>query len=78
MPPGALVVHAHDQLGFVASLIGATSRSTISPTVLSARGKTNVIPAEASARLDIRVPPGQGEALRKASVLRHISTRFGV
>jgi acetylornithine deacetylase/succinyl-diaminopimelate desuccinylase-like protein len=53
-----------DQLGFVASLIGATTRSTISPTVLSAGGKTNVIPAEASARLDIRVLPGQDEALR--------------
>ena len=52
------------QLGFVSSLIGATTRNTVSPTVLFAGGKTNVIPAEASARLDIRILPGQSEALR--------------
>lgn len=51
-------------LGFVSSLIGATTRNTVSPTVLLAGGKTNVIPAEASARLDIRVLPGQDDALR--------------
>lgn len=52
------------ELGFVSSLIGATTRNTVSPTVLFAGGKTNVIPAEASARLDIRVLPGQDAALR--------------
>ncbi len=52
------------ELGFVSSLIGATTRNTVSPTVLLAGGKTNVIPAEASARLDIRILPGQSEALR--------------
>ncbi|WP_375385499.1 M20/M25/M40 family metallo-hydrolase [uncultured Microbacterium sp.] len=53
-----------DSLGFVSSLIGASTRNTISPTVLSAGGKTNVIPAEAFARLDIRVLPGEDDALR--------------
>jgi acetylornithine deacetylase/succinyl-diaminopimelate desuccinylase-like protein len=52
------------ELGFAASLIGATTRNTVSPTVLTAGGKTNVIPAEASARLDIRVLPGQDQQLR--------------
>lgn len=52
------------QLGFVSSLIGASLRNTATPTVLAAGGKTNIIPAEASARLDIRALPGQDEALR--------------
>lgn len=52
------------ELGFVSSLVGASARNTVSPTVLAAGGKTNVIPAEASARLDIRVLPGADAALR--------------
>ena len=52
-------------LGFVASLVGATTRNTATPTVLSAGEKTNIIPAEASARLDIRILPGQDEQLRQ-------------
>jgi acetylornithine deacetylase/succinyl-diaminopimelate desuccinylase-like protein len=51
------------QLGFVGSLIGAATRSTVSPTVLAAGGKTNVIPATATARIDIRIVPGQSAAL---------------
>jgi acetylornithine deacetylase/succinyl-diaminopimelate desuccinylase-like protein len=50
-------------LGFVSSLVGASARNTVSPTVLAAGGKTNVIPAEATARLDIRVLPGADDAL---------------
>ncbi len=53
-----------DDLGFAASLLDAGMRNTVSPTVLEAGGKTNVIPSKASARLDIRVLPGQDEALR--------------
>lgn len=53
-----------ERLGFAASLIGASTRSTASPTVLEAGTKTNVIPSSASARLDIRVLPGQDDALR--------------
>jgi len=51
------------RLGFVGSLIAASTRSTVSPTVLAAGSKTNVIPAEATARLDIRIVPGQSAAL---------------
>ncbi len=53
------------QLGFVGSLIGASIRSTVSPTVLAAGGKTNVIPATATARIDIRIVPGQSAALHE-------------
>ncbi|WP_278103382.1 M20/M25/M40 family metallo-hydrolase [Microbacterium proteolyticum] len=52
------------RLGFAASVIGAGTRNTASPTVLTAGGKANVIPAAASATLDVRVLPGQGEAVR--------------
>lgn len=52
------------RLGFVSSLIGATTRNTATPTVLSGGEKTNIIPAEAFARLDIRILPGQDDALR--------------
>ena len=54
-----------ESLGFVASLVGASARNTVSPTVLAAGGKTNVIPAEATARLDIRVLPGADAALHE-------------
>jgi len=56
--------HDLSQLGFVSSLIGASLRNTATPTVLSAGSKTNIIPGEATARLDIRVLPGQDEALK--------------
>lgn len=51
-------------LGFAASLIDAGARNTASPTVLAAGGKINVIPAAASATLDVRVAPGQADAVR--------------
>lgn len=54
-----------DQLGVLAPLIGASLRNTATPTVVSAGAKTNVIPAEAKARLDLRVLPGQDDALRE-------------
>jgi len=53
-----------DDLGFTASLIDAGMHHTVSPTVLEAGGKTNVIPSTASARLDIRMLPGHDETLR--------------
>ncbi|MBO1900519.1 M20/M25/M40 family metallo-hydrolase [Leucobacter weissii] len=52
-------------LGFVGEIIGASLRNTATPTVLSAGGKTNIIPGEATARLDIRVLPGQDAPLRE-------------
>lgn len=68
------------QLGFVSTLIGASLRNTATPTVLAAGSKTNIIPAEASARLDIRVLPGQDEALRdglRAVVGDDVDIRWG-
>ncbi|WZH37896.1 MAG: M20/M25/M40 family metallo-hydrolase [Microbacterium enclense] len=53
-----------DDLGFAASLLDAGRRHTVSPTVLDAGGKTNVIPSSASARLDIRMLPGDDATLR--------------
>lgn len=53
-----------DDLGFAASLIDAGMRNTASPTVLAAGGKANVIPATASATLDVRIVPGQHDAVR--------------
>lgn len=53
-----------DDLGFAASLLDAGQRNTASPTVLAAGGKANVIPAAASATLDVRIVPGQHDAVR--------------
>ncbi|KTS91236.1 hypothetical protein NS183_04965 [Microbacterium testaceum] len=53
-----------DDLGFTASLIDAGMHHTVSPTVLEAGGKTNVIPSTASACLDIRMLPGHDDTLR--------------
>lgn len=53
-----------DDLGFAASLLDAGMRNTASPTVLAAGGKANVIPASASATLDVRIVPGQHDVVR--------------
>lgn len=68
------------QLGFAASLVGASLRNTATPTVLEGGGKTNIIPAEASARLDIRVLPGEDDRLRaelRALVDDDVDIRWG-
>lgn len=52
------------ELGFVSALIAPSLRSTATPTFLEAGGKTNIIPGEAKARLDIRILPGDDESLR--------------
>lgn len=59
--PDALAV-----LGQLKPWIEATVRNTITPTVLSAGRKTNVIPEEAEAMLDCRFVPGGGPALTEA------------
>ncbi|GAA1446891.1 M20/M25/M40 family metallo-hydrolase [Leifsonia poae] len=51
-------------LGLVAPLISATLRETVSPTVLAAGSKTNIIPALAEATLDVRVLPGHEDTYR--------------
>jgi len=69
-----------ETLGFASTLVGASLRNTATPTVLTAGGKTNIIPAEASARLDIRVLPGQDDALReelRAVVGDDVDIRWG-
>lgn len=48
----------------------AILRNTISLTVLSASNKTNVIPAEASAEIDIRLLPDQDTAVVRAELVR--------
>ena len=50
------------KLGPIANLIGATIRNTANPTRLAAGYKDNVIPGKASATIDCRTLPGQGEA----------------
>ncbi|MGP3535985.1 M20/M25/M40 family metallo-hydrolase [Microbacterium sp. RD1] len=67
-------------LGFIADLIRPSLRNTATPTVLAAGQKTNVIPAEARARLDVRVLPGQDDTLRadvRALVGEGIDIRWG-
>jgi acetylornithine deacetylase/succinyl-diaminopimelate desuccinylase-like protein len=47
-----------DRLGPAAALVAATIRNSANPTMLAAGYKVNVIPAEATARVDGRVLPG--------------------
>ncbi|MGX6603794.1 M20/M25/M40 family metallo-hydrolase [Micromonosporaceae bacterium Da 78-11] len=49
------------KLGPIANLIGATIRNTANPTRLEAGYKDNVIPGKASATIDCRTLPGQGD-----------------
>ena len=51
----------------------ALLRNTISPTVLMGSNKTNTIPAEASAELDIRLLPDQDTAAFRRDLLRVIA-----
>jgi acetylornithine deacetylase/succinyl-diaminopimelate desuccinylase-like protein len=49
------------KLGPFASLIGATVRNTVNPTMLDAGYKVNVIPGQAQAQVDGRFLPGHEE-----------------
>ncbi|MEY9214997.1 acetylornithine deacetylase/succinyl-diaminopimelate desuccinylase-like protein [Thermobifida halotolerans] len=49
------------RLGPVASMIGATLRNSVNPTVLAGGYKANVIPGEATAQVDGRFLPGLEE-----------------
>jgi len=46
------------KLGPMATLVGATLKNTVNPTMLSAGYKVNVIPGEATAHVDTRFLPG--------------------
>ncbi len=68
-------------LGGIGSFIGASARTTVSPTVLRAGDKTNVIPATAQAGLDIRVVPGGVALLREvlpSLVGDDVEVRWGI
>ncbi|RCV49130.1 M20/M25/M40 family metallo-hydrolase [Marinitenerispora sediminis] len=49
------------RLGPIASMIGATLRNSVNPTMLSGGYKTNVIPGTATAQVDGRFLPGMEE-----------------
>lgn len=54
-----------EHLGFPAAIVHAATHNTAVPTVLLAGEKTNVIPAVASAKLDLRVLPGRDEEFKE-------------
>ena len=52
-------------LGIAGPLVGPGLRSTVSPTILDAGYKANVIPGRASAQLDVRALPGEADDVRE-------------
>lgn len=56
----ARIMSALDELGELASYGHAVSHMTVSPNIVRAGEKSNVIPGEATIDLDIRLLPGQG------------------
>lgn len=57
--PGPELDRAADRLSAVSPEFGAMLRDTVTPTILSAGYKSNVIPAEAEAVLNARLLPGR-------------------
>ncbi|KQR51498.1 hypothetical protein ASF88_19560 [Leifsonia sp. Leaf336] len=53
-----------EPLGTAGPLVAAALRNTVSPTIIQGGYKSNVIPGEARAEFDVRVLPGQEDALR--------------
>ena len=51
------------KLGPMATLVGATLKNTVNPTMVSAGYKVNVIPGEATAHIDTRFLPGYEEEM---------------
>jgi acetylornithine deacetylase/succinyl-diaminopimelate desuccinylase-like protein len=65
-----------DEIGFAASMIGATLQNTANPTMLEAGYKANVIPGSASAVVDGRFIPGFEDELNetiKSLIGEHVS-----
>ena len=56
-------------LGEAGSFLGAMLTNTVSPTILKAGSKTNVIPSQAEATLDCRLLPGQSAEDAQAEIL---------
>src|SRR5207244_955293 len=59
-------------LGSLWTFVAPTLRSTVTPTILTAPGKPNVIPEEATAIFDCRYVPGG-----RASMLERVSAALG-
>lgn len=57
-----------DALGFPGALIRASLRNTLAPTVMHAGTKSNIIPGEATAIVDIRPLPSEDEGLRSTLI----------
>jgi acetylornithine deacetylase/succinyl-diaminopimelate desuccinylase-like protein len=57
----------HEQVGGLAAVLGSSVRTTLNPTMLEAGFKHNVVPAVATAGMDVRYLPGSRDA-----VLDHI------
>jgi acetylornithine deacetylase/succinyl-diaminopimelate desuccinylase-like protein len=57
-----------DRLGFVGDIVGAGLRHTVTPTVLAAGEKANVIPGEAVAEVDARILPGGEDEVEREVV----------
>lgn len=53
------------RLGFVGDIVRAGLRDTVTPTVLGAGYKANVVPTDARAEIDVRVLPGSEKTIRR-------------
>ena len=58
--------------------LGALLRNTVSPTILEAGSKINVIPAEATARIDGRLAPGQTDKSFEAEIRPYIGDEIEI
>ena len=59
--PGTALEHLQEEHPGLRTLVEPMFGVTLTPTIASASGKINVIPARAQIRVDCRVPPGLGE-----------------
>ena len=60
------------------STLRALLRNTVSPTILEAGSKINVIPAEATARIDGRLAPGQTDKSFEAEIRPYIGDEIEI
>ena len=79
--PGAALARLEAEQPALRTLIEPMFGVTLTPTIASASGKINVIPARAQIRVDCRVPPGLGEdaaLARIAQVLGNDASRYSI
>jgi acetylornithine deacetylase/succinyl-diaminopimelate desuccinylase-like protein len=65
---GAAFAELERRNPLIALLVEPTLGVTMTPTMIEASSKVNVIPAHARLRVDCRVPPGRGEEHARARV----------